>query len=167
MLCRTVASGVTWSMNSFIATLAGALVLGLSVPAGAQPTPRSAIDVGAQQIRGRVVTFDGRYALRVRDEQGHIDAVELHPGTIIEPTGLQLAPGMVVRVVGLASGTSLAAGSIEAPYTIDGWGVPYFQGSPWYDVPADVTLADYFAPDAWREGYDRYSRTNAPAPPIH
>ncbi len=42
--------------------------------------------------------------LQVRDEQGYVDNVQLHQGTIINPTGITLEPGMVVSILGYNSG---------------------------------------------------------------
>ena len=60
-----------------------------------------------QQIRGRISSFDGGYNLTVADERGFTDNVQLHDGTIINPTGLTLAPGMVVSILGYNAGPLL------------------------------------------------------------
>jgi hypothetical protein len=81
-------------------------------PSYAQPTPPSNDDV----IHGRVVSFDGAYALKVADDRGYIDSVQLRQGTIINPTGLTLAPGMTVTVRGVNQGSALVANQIDTPY---------------------------------------------------
>jgi hypothetical protein len=79
-----------------------ALCLALPIAAQAQSvpsyaTPQYSTDLN---IAGRITSFDGGYELRVRDERGYIDNVRLRPGTVINPTGLSLAPGMVVNILG-------------------------------------------------------------------
>jgi hypothetical protein len=117
-------------MRLIITTLIAALTLTAPLAAGAQTTPSYAESGGDAQIRGRVVDFDGGFGLRVRDDRGYIDNVQLHPGTIINPTGLTLAPGMVVSVLGYNAGSSFAANEIDTPYTFYG-NVPYYGGEPW------------------------------------
>jgi hypothetical protein len=103
------------------------------------------------QIRGRVSSFDGGYALVVRDEQGYLDNVTLHQGTIINPTGMTLAPGMVVSVIGFNDGTSIGANEIDTPYTIYG-GTPFFDGHPWSYYGPSVGFAVFFASPVWWHG---------------
>jgi hypothetical protein len=85
-------------------------------PSYAQPSYGSNEDV----IRGQIVSFDGGYNLQVRDDRGYIDAVTLHQGTIINPTGLRLSPGMSVTVRGVNRGAALDANQIDTPYTTYG-----------------------------------------------
>ena len=81
-------------------------------PAYARPAAPSDEDV----IRGRVASFDGKYGLSVRDDRGFVDNVSLHQGTIINPTGLQLRPGMSVAIHGYANGGTFAANEVDTPY---------------------------------------------------
>jgi hypothetical protein len=81
-------------------------------PSYASPSYGSNEDV----VRGQVVSFDGNYSLRVRDEHGYIDNVELHQGTIINPTGLKLVAGMSITVRGVNRGNVLDANQIDTPY---------------------------------------------------
>ena len=69
-----------------------------------------------EKITGTVTSFDGRYSLQVRDDRGFIDNVQLHQGTIINPTGLTLAPGMQVTIYGQPQGRHFAAVEIDTPY---------------------------------------------------
>ena len=69
-----------------------------------------------ETIHGRVVSFDGGYNLRVRDDRGFVDNVRLHPGTVISPTGLTLAGGMTVTIYGQNRGSFFAANEIDTPY---------------------------------------------------
>ena len=64
----------------------------------------------------------------VRDVRGYVDNVTLHQGTIINPTGLTLAPGMVVSILGYNAGPFFAANEVDTPYTYT-YGVPYYAGS--------------------------------------
>jgi hypothetical protein len=97
-------------------------------PSYAEPeAPAASADV---EIRGRVESFDGGYSLQVRDERGYDDVVQLHQGTIINPTGLTLEPGMVVSIIGYNAGNFFAANEIDTPYQYDS-GVPYYLGHPY------------------------------------
>ncbi len=82
-------------------------------PSYARPTYGNDEDV----IHGHIVSFDGGFTLRVRDDRGgFIDNVELHQGTIINPTGLTLSPGMSVTIHGVNRGNVLDANQIDTPY---------------------------------------------------
>jgi hypothetical protein len=82
-----------------------------SAPTYARPTAN-----GEETIHGRIDRFDGKYALQVHDDRGFIDNVEMHQGTVINPTGLQLQPGMAVTILGNNRGSSFAANEIDTPY---------------------------------------------------
>jgi hypothetical protein len=140
-------------MRRFIAALGAALVISLPAAARAQIVPSYAVPApaGDVQIQGRVVSFDGGYNLQVRDEKGYVDRVRLHPGTIINPTGLTLAAGMVVSVLGYNAGTSFAANEIDTPYTF-AYGIPYFAGHPWNYFGPTVSLGFYFGHPGWWHG---------------
>jgi hypothetical protein len=97
-------------------------------PSYARPSYSSPEDV----VRGQVVAFDGGYNLQVRDERGFVDNVVLHQGTIINPTGLRLSPGMSVTVRGVNRGNALDANQIDTPYTSYG-------AVPVYPYPVAVT----------------------------
>jgi hypothetical protein len=58
----------------------------------------------------------GRLNVSVRDDKGYLDSVELHRGTIINPTGLTLAAGMRVKILGYNAGTVFEANEIDVPY---------------------------------------------------
>jgi len=106
-----------------------------------------------EAIHGRIVSFDGAYALQVRDDRGFIDNVQLHQGTIINPTGLTLAPGMVVAIHGYNAGGYFAANEVDTPYTLYG-AVPYYSGHPWYYWGPSVSLGFFFGTGGWwRGGY--------------
>ena len=104
-----------------------------------------------EDIHGRIVDFDGAYTLSVRDERGFVDNIQLHQGTIINPTGLTLAPGMVVNVLGYNAGPYLEANEIDTPYTIDA-GVPYYDGQIWSYWGPSISLGFYFGNAGWWHG---------------
>jgi hypothetical protein len=137
----------------YTAALVAALVPMFAQAATAQPVPSYARPLPApdQQVRGRVTGFDGAYSLTVRDERGYIDNVQLHQGTIINPTGLTLAPGMVVSVLGYNAGGYFAANEIDTPYTFYG-GVPYYYGHPWYYYGPSISLGFFFGSGGWWHG---------------
>jgi hypothetical protein len=124
------------------------LALGAPHGALAQPVPSYARHQDDLQIRGRVTGFDGGYNLTVRDDRGYIDHVQLHQGTIINPTGITLAPGMVVNILGSNAGDYFAANEIDTPYSFYG-GVPYYYGHPWNYYGPSVSLGFYFGNTGW------------------
>lgn len=90
------------------ALLAGALLATLPATAFAQGYPgngngygygdRGGFRADRADVTG-VVTYYNRFDLRLRVGDRH-QYVRLHQGTIIEPTGLTLRPGMLVNVSG-------------------------------------------------------------------
>jgi hypothetical protein len=87
-----------------------------AVPPG--PPPSYARPAPGEQIRGSITAITGKYSLQVRDDRGFLDNIALHQGTIINPTGLTLAPGMQVTITGSNAGPVFAAQQIDAPYAI-------------------------------------------------
>jgi hypothetical protein len=94
-------------------------------PAAAAPAPAPSYArqaaTGEETIRGRIDRFDGKYGLQVRDDRGFIDNVEMRQGTIINPTGLSLQPGMAVTILGFNRGHVFAANEIDTPYVSYGF----------------------------------------------
>ncbi len=137
--------------------LAAAVVLTFAVPITAQAQAPSYADgqpsyaSGEENVHGRIVSFDGEYNLQVRDEQGYVDNVQLHQGTIINPTGITLQPGMVVSILGFNSGPYLAANEIDTPYTYYG-GVPWYGGHPWNYWGPTIGLTFFFGNVGWWHG---------------
>ncbi len=72
--------------------------------------------------------------MQVRDDRGFVDNVQLHPGTVINPTGIRLAPGMAVTIYGVNRGSFFAAGEIDTPYDSYGAIPVYPYGSYAYPV---------------------------------
>jgi hypothetical protein len=138
-------------MRKLLTALAAALILAAPLAAQAQDVPSYAQPSGDAQIRGRVTSFDGAYSVQVRDEKGYIDNVRLHRGTIINPTGITLAPGMVVSILGYNAGPYFAANEIDTPYTFYG-GVPYYYGHPWNYYGPSFSLGFFFGNSYWWHG---------------
>jgi hypothetical protein len=142
---------LTNSLRAVVAALFIAIPLAAqaqNVPSYAQPAGSTS---GEESIHGRVISFDGGYNLAVRDERGFIDNVRLHPGTIINPTGLTLAAGMVANVLGYNAGSYFAANEIDTPYVYYG-AVPYYGGYPWWHYGPSVSLGFYFGHPGWWHG---------------
>ena len=142
-------------LKPLLAALA-ALTFAVPIAAQAQDAPSYAqgqpsYASGELNVHGRIVNFDGAYALQVRDEQGYIDNVQLHQGTIINPTGLTLQPGMVVSILGYNAGSYFAANEVDTPYTFAG-GVPYYAGHPWSYYGPSISLGFFFGNTGWWHG---------------
>lgn len=109
-------------MNSFhkrILTAIGATALACSIlplAASAQGAPSYA-QPGTETITGTIAAVNGKYNIAVHDQRGFVDNVTLHDGTIINPTGLTLAPGESVMIEGVAEGPTFVANEINTPYT--------------------------------------------------
>ncbi|MGD0472480.1 MAG: hypothetical protein ABSB70_04615 [Candidatus Velthaea sp.] len=110
-LSRRTVAGVVAVAISF-APLA---VLAQDIPSYA----RSSTISTDETIHGRIRSVDGAFNLSVDDDRGFIDSVQLHPGTIINPTGLTLADGMSVTILGYNAGDTFEANEIDTPYTYD------------------------------------------------
>jgi hypothetical protein len=136
---------------------AAALALAAPIAAQAQEIPSYAAQ-SDQQIRGRIANFDGAYSLQVRDDNGYIDNVELHDGTVINPTGLTLEPGMIVSILGDNAGNAFDADEIDTPYNYDD-GIPYYGGHRWDYYGPSVDLSFFFGNSGWwHRGGGRYDR---------
>jgi hypothetical protein len=145
-------AGYYTSMHKLLAALTAALFIAGPLAAGAQDVPSYARPAPQDaQVRGRIVNFDGQFALQVRDEKGYVDSVRLHQGTIINPTGLTLAPGMIVSILGYNAGSFFAANEVDTPYTYYG-GVPYYYGHPWFYYGPTVSLGFFFGNAGWWHG---------------
>jgi hypothetical protein len=94
-----------------LACAIGSLAASADTPSYANPAMP-----GTDTIRGTIAAVNGKYNISVRDERGFIDNVTLHDGTIINPTGLTLAPGQTVTIDATANGQTLMANEIDTPY---------------------------------------------------
>jgi small nuclear ribonucleoprotein (snRNP)-like protein len=131
-------------MDNLKKALTGALLLpalalaATTLPAAAQTQPAqnesaqtspvpSYAQPGDTTIRGVVRSVDGKYNITVRDANGYVDNVTLHDGTVINPTGLTLAPGESVTIEGQPSGGTFTANEIDTPYLAYGpYGYPAY-----------------------------------------
>ncbi|HYZ17473.1 MAG TPA: hypothetical protein VE591_13775 [Candidatus Acidoferrum sp.] len=103
------------------------IVAALAVPFAAQAaeTPSFASTSAEETVEGLISSINGKYGLTVRDNRGFIDNVTLHDGTIINPTGLQLQPGMHVTILGHADQATFAANEIDTPVQYVAAAYPY------------------------------------------
>jgi hypothetical protein len=90
-------------------------------PAGPPPSYARPAANGEETIHGRIQSFDGKYHVNVLDDRGFTDSVDLHQGTVINPTGLSLQPGMAVTIMGYNHGRTFAANEIDTPYASYGF----------------------------------------------
>ena len=105
-----------WGKAGIIAAFAMLTVAPLAASAQAPSYAQSGGAYHEDEIRGVVTSFNGHYDLQVRDRKGYIDNVKLHQGTVINPTGLTLQPGMSVTIYGEPNGTHFDANIINTPY---------------------------------------------------
>ena len=86
-----------------------------------------------EQIQGTIQSINGTWNITVADVNGYLDNVGLHQGTIINPTGLTLAPGMSVTILGYTDGNVFQANEIDTPYQYSGpVPVPVYYGPAWW-----------------------------------
>jgi hypothetical protein len=117
-----------------LAAVLAATALFLPVASRAQNVPPyAAAPAQDQQIHGRIASIDGTFNLTVQDDNGYLDAIQLQQGTIINPTGLTLAPGMIVTVIGYPNGSVFNAVEIDTPYNYSGPApTPAYYGPGWW-----------------------------------
>ena len=125
------------NINAFTKQLLGAAIAAALI----SPAVASAQDVsyagGNEQVQGTIAAIDGTWNIEVNDSNGYTDDVALHQGTIINPTGLTLEPGMNVTIDGYADGNDFDAMEIDTPYQ--------------YQGPAPTAV--YYGAGAWYPGY--------------
>lgn len=111
------------------------------VPSYARPAAHS----DEESIRGRIESIDGKYVLQVRDDRGYVDNVMMHQGTIINPTGISLAPGMSVTILGYNRGRYFDANEIDTPYTVSyAYPYPVYPYPYPYYYPPGIVIAPRF-----------------------
>jgi len=88
-----------------------------------------------ETIHGRIYSINATFNITVTDDNGYMDNVDLHQGTIINPTGLTLAPGMEVTIVGYGNGSAFEAMEIDTPYSYAG-PAPVPGARPWAGLSA-------------------------------
>jgi hypothetical protein len=139
-------------MKKIIALL-GALASASSLwsVASAQEIPSYARPSSDDQIHGRIASVNGAFNITLHDDRGYMDNVDLHQGTVINPIGLSLAPGMRVTIVGTADGKAFDAEEIDAPYEYGGPApVPVYYGPGWWYPGFAYGYGPYFYRTPWR-----------------
>jgi hypothetical protein len=106
-------AGVGIALIALVAPLAAQAQ---DVPSYAQPAYVSTDET----IHGRIRSVDGAFNISVDDDRGFVDNVQLHQGTIINPTGLTLSQGMSVTIAGVNDGSTFGANEIDTPYSYAG-----------------------------------------------
>jgi len=136
------AAAVAAALTGLILPVAAAAQL---VPSNAYAIPdemQNQADQSENQagtITGEIASVDGPFNIRVADDDGFLDEVQLHPGTVIIPAGLQFAVGMHITVEGYVDDDGLfQATQVDAEY-------PYAGEPP---PPA------YYGPGWWYPGFD-------------
>lgn len=119
--------------NKIAAAVAAATLGAGLIPSAvsAQELPPYAYAGG--QIQGTIASINSTFNITVRDNNGYLDNVGLHQGTIINPTGLTLEPGMAVTILGDDAGGVFNANEIDTPYNYAGaLPVPVYYGPGWW-----------------------------------
>jgi hypothetical protein len=93
------------------AVIASALALPIAARAD---TNTYAVPTVEQTLHGVITSINGMYGLTVRDDRAEADSVTLHHGTVINPTGLQLTPGMQVTITGHPDSSTFDVNEIDA-----------------------------------------------------
>ena len=134
-------------------------------PASADSMPSYAHPNNQQLIRGRIDSVDGTWQISVLDDSnGYIDKIGLHQGTVINPTGITLQPGMRVTIFGYPAGAVFEANKIDTPYDRPAynplwypyvWYPPYRccypgYGGPFGNVGIGINVNERFGGDSHR-----------------
>src|SRR5665213_3119896 len=105
---------------ALLAVVVGAVPLGAlaqpepaGMPSYAVPASADAKADDQETIHGSVASVDDADTLQVNDDRGFVDNVKLEPGTLINPSGSRLQPGMVVTIAGVNRGAVFAARRID------------------------------------------------------
>ena len=133
------------------AIVSGLLKTISSGPASADSLPSYAS--AEQTIHGRIRSVDGQYHLTVSDDKGYLDHVNLHQGTVINPTGLTLAPGMSVTILGYNGGSVFVANEIDTPYVGGGPPPAAVRYGVGWSYPGSAFGYAYAAPPPIAYGY--------------
>lgn len=89
---------------------------GALAQSGPSGMPSYAVPVlGSNQetIHGSIASVDAADMLRINDDRGFVDNVQLQQGTIVYPSGARLLPGMIVTIAGINRGSVFAANQID------------------------------------------------------
>jgi hypothetical protein len=120
-----------WSaMKRFLTSALIVAALAAPLAAQAADAPTYATASSDETVHGQITSINGKYGMTVRDNRGYLDNVTLHQGTVINPTGFELQPGMQVTIVGHADGATFAANEIDTPVQYAVMQNPYYYGYP-------------------------------------
>lgn len=120
--------------SAFPLLTVGAFLCALGTQAAfAQTYPSQGVPSYAQPnneltIKGRIAAIKGTFNISVDDDNGYVDNVQLHQGTVINPTGLTLEVGMRVTIMGTNGGNVFQANEIDTPYGSYGYPLPVYYG---------------------------------------
>jgi len=116
------------------AAAAGAAALPRAAAAQAIPSyGRAETQAQDETVHGVIESVDDAWHVTLRDDRGFFDTIQLRPGTILNPRGVRLVPGMIVTIVGYNGGATLVAIEIDTDETTavaddvyygDGWWYP-------------------------------------------
>ena len=68
------------------------------------------------QVQGTITQIVGKDDIRVKTTRGDLQDVTLRRGTVINPTGMMLRPGIGVIVRGTTTANSIVATRIDTPF---------------------------------------------------
>lgn len=133
-LCILTASLIISFCTALIPAIAPAQVI--PPYASAQGIPPYAT-ASSEQVHGTIASINGTWNISIDDVNGYVDNVELRQGTIINPTGLTLEPGMSATILGYTDGNRFDAIEIDTPYR--------------YGGPRPTAI--YYGPGWWYPGF--------------
>ena len=99
--------------------IAGLAIVPVTIPLTARAQLAAYAQPPDATVEGTISRIPGKYEILVRDDTGSLNSVELHTGTIINPTGIALKPGFSVTIYGHPQGDRFVADEIDTPYTYD------------------------------------------------
>jgi hypothetical protein len=83
-----------------------------------------------ETIHGSISSIDDADSFQVKDDRGFIDSVQLQSGTVIQPSGTRLEPGMIVTIAGANRGSVFAANRVDVASTASAPAQPLMQPPP-------------------------------------
>lgn len=101
-----------------------------TLPAHASIASAAEVAVAQTQLQGTITEIVGKYDVRVKTARGNIADVTLRQGTIINPSGMTLRPGVRVTVLGSGNADSFAAAQIDTPFHIENSPIAQFGAYP-------------------------------------
>ncbi|MBV8262281.1 MAG: hypothetical protein JOY87_00480 [Candidatus Eremiobacteraeota bacterium] len=130
-----------------LVAIVGAIAV-VTTPQVAYPQKLPPYATSEEKIQGRIRSVDGQYHITVRDDNGYLDSVALHEGTLINPAGLHLAPRMNVTILGFTKGSVFVANEIDAQDRETAPPLAGSNGATNWTYSGDVSGAGYGQPRA-------------------